>query len=208
MDFPSNSHYEKKGKKKPVAEKEPVEKVVEGPVIVRKKPLGRRFKELIFGEDFRGATRYIAADVLLPAVRNMVVDATTKGIERMVYGDNAPRTRSGSGRSKTTYNSPISRSRSVMIPDQPPFHSRHERGLEVRDIILSSRLEAERVVEELMDMVEEYQYATVADFYSLLGHPTTFVDNQWGWSALHYIEIRQIREGWLLDMPSPEPIRN
>lgn len=216
MDFPSNSHNVLGELKAPKAEKPPkdVQKVVVGEVVQRKKPLGRRMKAIFFGGEFKGATKYVVADVLIPAFRNMIVDATSKGVERVVYPD-SPRRRYDSIRPpRVSYNSPYDRysqqerGRSrVMLPDQPPrdvpsSNRRQDSG----EIIFVSRDEADRVAERLTDIVDKYEVASVADLHGLVGLPANYVDNKWGWSSLRGVDIRQVREGFLLDLPPVEPI--
>lgn len=200
MDFPSNANKDKD----PTAKK--VEKVVSGEVVQRKKSVGRRFKDVFLGGEFNSATRYIAAEVLLPALRNMVVDATTKGVERMIYGDsNMARRPSGGHRPRVSYQTPVERGYSrpaprANLPDQP------RRG-QTADIILASREEAETVLERLGDIIETYDVASVADLHDLVGLPNTYVDNNWGWPSLQYARVVQIREGFLLDLPPVEPLK-
>lgn len=205
MDYQGNS---RKGKaEKAAPEKKNIEKVVTGEVITRKVPLGRRIKETFFGGDFKNAAQYIAADVLLPALKNAIVDATSKGIERAVYGDVGPR-RVSEGRGRVTYNTPVSRSYReprANVPDQPS--RRVERSSrEGTEIILSTRSEAEAVLERMQDIIESYDVVSMADLRELVGLQSTPVDNKWGWSSLFEIEIIQIREGYLLDLPDPEVI--
>ena len=83
--------------------------MVTGEVKTRKKPLGERMKDVFLGGDAQTVARYVGAEVLLPALRNLLVDATTKGIERMVYGESASPRRVPDYRPRTTYNSPINR---------------------------------------------------------------------------------------------------
>jgi hypothetical protein len=207
MEFPSNSHKAVEGPK-PELPKKDIQKVVTGDAIQRQKPLRRKFKELFFGGEFKGATRYITVEVLLPAVKNMVVDATTKGIERIIYGDSSPRRRTEIGRPRISYNNPIDRysRQRAMLPDQPPYSAARGRREDVGEIILVSRDEANLVVERLTDIIDKYGVASVADLHDLVGLPTTHVENKWGWSALKYAEVRQIREGYLIDLPAVEPI--
>lgn len=207
MEFPSNSrNVTAKSTPKPKEEKK-LEKVVTGEVTQVKKPLGQRLKLMVTGIEFRGASQYVFFDVLIPAVKNMVVDAVDVGVKRMIYGDSAPRNQY-SGRSRTTYNSPVNRGRdSVMLPKQPPYSPPARSSRASTDVVLSSREEAELVLTTMQDIIEKYDFASVSDFNTILGQPSTYVDNNWGWSGLQYVEIRQIREGWLLNMPSVEPIQ-
>lgn len=203
MDFPGNSHKSKEG---PKPEKKELKKIVSGEVVTRKKPIKQRLKSIFVGGEFKNAAAYIAIDVLVPAARNMIVDATTKGIERLIYGEAAPRRSMDYGRSRVSYNSPIDRSRmrGTMLPDQPPHYPRSSRT--GNEVILSSRKEAEEVLSTLADIIETYDVASVADLNELVGLPSSHIDNKWGWSSLRHAEVRQIREGWLIDLPPAKPI--
>lgn len=206
MEFPSNSKNPTAKSTPKVKQEKNLSKVISGEAKQKKKPLGERFKMMVTGIEFRGASQYVFFDVLIPAVKNMVVDAVDVGVKRMIYGENAPRN-SYSGRSKTTYNSPVSRGRdSVMLPKQAPYSpTRSSRAS--TDVVVGSREEAELVLTTMQDIIEKYEFASVSDLNTIIGEPSTYVDNNWGWSSLHYVEIRQIREGWLLNMPSVEPIQ-
>ena len=52
------------------------------------------------------------------------------------------------------------------------------------DIVLDSRGEAEEVLSTLVDLVEDYGVASVADLYDLVGIESTFVDTKYGWTNL------------------------
>lgn len=205
MDYQSNSH--KKAEEEAAKEAKVVEKVVTGDVVVKKRSLGRKFKDIFFGGDAKGVTRYIAADVLLPAVRNLIVDASTKGIERLIYGDSSVRRRSPEYRPRVQYNNPINRRpdpRDVAyLPGQPPV-MRQRRDIE--DIVMVSREEAEMVLENMINIADKYDVVSVADLYDLVGLPTSHTDNKWGWSRLNDVVIRQVREGYLLMLPPVEAI--
>lgn len=212
MDYQSNSN---KGKEQPSDDKpvKVVEKVVTGEVKQKSKSLGRKFREVFFGADARQVMHYVSADVLLPAFRNLLVDSFTKGIERLVWGEKDPRPLSRQDyRPRVQYSNPLSRGPirdprdRVMLPDQPPrvpyLASRHE----VNDIVLVSRAEAELVLERLIDIIDKFQVAALADLYDLVGLPASHIDNKWGWSYLNNVTIRQVREGFVIDLPPLESI--
>ncbi len=210
MDYQSNSHKSKE-QKTDVPDKK-VEKVTTGVVVEKKPTLGQKFKKIFFGGEFRGASRYIGADVLLPAFRNLLVDATTKGVERVVYGESMQtRRRPLDYGSRVQYNNPLSvqRDRARLpeqgrLPDQPSRSRQSRRDL--NDFVLASREDAALVLERLTDILEKYEVASVADLYDLTGLPSSHVDNKWGWTYLNNAEIRQVRNGYLLDLPPTEEI--
>lgn len=189
-----------------------VERVTSGEVIVTKKTLGRKFKDLVSEMDIRGVSSYIWHEIMIPAAKNMVVDTVQRGAERAVYGETAVRRRTYGTGTRIQYNNPVSRmhrdvvSREVSsIINQGPQASRYHRRPQDA-YILASREEAELVVEQMIDIIDNYEVASVADLHATIGLQSTHVDEKWGWSDLREARIRQIREGFLLDLPMPEPI--
>lgn len=203
QDYQSNSNKDKENK--PTKNEKNVEKVVVGEVVVQKKSVGRKFKDIFLAADLKSVIRYVASDVLLPAAQNMIVDASSKGVERMMYGDSRPRPRHGPG-PRVTYNSPIHRAYSDPRA-RPQLPARGSSRLRRDDFLLSSREEAELVLERMNDILDTYEVASVADLNDLVGMPTSHVDNKWGWIYLGDVQIRQTREGYLLDLPPAEPIQ-
>jgi hypothetical protein len=196
--------------KEPPQEEKVIEKIVVGTVIQKPKPLGRRFKDIFLGGDAKTAAQYVVGDVLLPSLRNLIVDMTTKGVERIVFGESSYRRRPTEYRPRVQYNNPINRMRdprelSARLPDQPQRQYRTTRR-DFNDIILADRVEAELVIERLIDIIEKYKEVTLADLYDLLGLPSTHVDNKWGWTYLNNAEVRQIRDGYLIDLPPLEEL--
>lgn len=205
MDFPGNSHSGKEGQT-PKGEKH-IEKVVTGDVIQKKKPFSKRLRDVFLGGDAHSVTSYIVAEVLLPTIRNLVVDATSKGVERLVYGDN-PTRRPSYGRPgsspRVSYHTPVNRQygpQRANLPDQY-----RGRGREMTDFVLSSKEEADLILERIGDIIENFDCASLSDLHEMLGLPHSHVDNKWGWTDIRFAAIRQIREGWLLDLPPVEPI--
>jgi len=191
----------------PESDDKAIVKVVTGEVIKRKPPLGQRFKHIFFGGDSKSAARYISEDVILPALRNLLVDSVAKGAERLIYGDTRPVRRPGMGlQSRIQYNSPLLRPDprgSVRLPDQPP---RSQQRRDMSELVLASRDEAELVLERMLDILDKYEVVSVADLNDLCGLPTSAIDNKWGWTDLRGAEVRQIRDGYLISLPSIEEI--
>jgi len=216
-EFPSNSHKNKQNLNlgvpgTPDKKEKVIERVVTGVVLQRKKTFGEKVKDAFVGGEWRSASSYVIAEVLLPALRNTIVDATTKGIERMIYGDVSPRSRhNNDSRSRIAYNTTSSRpssNRPVYLPGQAePFQrNRQNRRESFNDIVLESRAEAETVVDSMGDVISQYEFVTVADVKDMIGEQSSFVDRDWGWSSIRHVDIRQIREGWLVSLPPIEPL--
>lgn len=211
MDYQGNPNKDKE--KKP--EKQ-IEKVVTGEAVQKPKSIGRKFKDIFFGGNIKASARFVAADVILPAFRDLLVAAISDGARRVVYGESMYRRRPPEYRPRVQYSNQYSN------PINPPYRSwsdprpranlpdqrnpyRVERR-EANDIILASKIDAERVVESLIEIVDKYEVASLADLYDLLGWQSSHVDNKWGWTYLNNVEIRQVRDGYLIDLPPLDSI--
>lgn len=214
MEFPSNSHRQREEEtsepKKDEVKK--IERVVSGEVIRRKKPLSRRLKETFVGGDARSAWGYVVLDILIPAAKDMVVDATMGGLERTLFGESRSRSRR-TGRSNP--NGYVAYNRYSSSNSRPPWDREEPRremprrsrpASDIQDIILESRGEAEEVIDRLFDLVAKYESATVADLYELTGQTGNYTDDKWGWTDIRGAGVTRIRNGYLLDLPRPEPL--
>lgn len=201
-----------------------IDKVVEGEVIRRKRPLGRRFKDFFFGSvDAQSVWEYIVQDIFVPAAKDLIYDAGSGGLERALFHDESRhrrRHRPSRSSSRTDYNRLTRR-----YDDRPPFppadRRRDEfrdrdrdrrpshgspRKVELDDILLATRAEAEHVLDRLYDLINEYESASVSDLYELLGITSQYTDDRWGWMDLRGSGVRRTRDGYLLDLPRPIPL--
>ena len=74
------------------------------------------------------------------------------------------------------------------------------------EIILATRVEANTVIERLYDLVNQFEVASVKDLYELVGAESDYTDEKWGWTSMQGSDVQRINEGYLLDLPRPEPI--
>jgi hypothetical protein len=212
--YPNNSNYAKESKLDAKEEASPkkIEKVIEGTVIRRKKPLGKRISEMFIGGDSRTVGAYLLYDVLLPATKDTLADLMSQGVERMLFGEVQSTSRRpgrrGSGQNYVSYNR--------YSGSRPPWENRREeprktsRAVQARpkfdEIIVQTRPEAEEVIQRMFDLIERYESATVADLYELVGIPGEYTDDKWGWTELRGAGITRITRGYLLNLPNPEPL--
>ena len=203
-DFPSNSETSKKG----VPNGKNISPVVSGGAVRRKKSLRKQFKETFVAGDARTAIHYVLFDVLLPAAKDMVVEAGSQGIEKLIFGESRRR---GSTRPQAGPTGYVSYNRYAMEQSRQTgpqrAMSRQARARHNFDeIVLDQRSEAEDVIDRLFDLVSRYESASVADLYELVGLSSVHTDNRWGWTDLTGAGVSRIRGGYLLDLPEPEPL--
>lgn len=210
-DLPGNSHRQRREPVEEVVDKK-LEKVVTGDVSRRRKPLGKRFAETIFGGDGKGVLQYILLDVLVPAAKDTIADVVSQGIERALFGEARSSSRRTGARtpgssSYVSYNrysgSPHSSRR-----EEPRELSRRSRANhDFDEIILATRIEADEVLSRMDDLLKKYESVSVGDLCELVGIDSNYTDEKWGWTDLADAGIRRVRSGYLLDLPKPEPLR-
>lgn len=189
-----------------------VERVVQGEVVRRKTPLGRRMTQNLIGGDAQSVWGYMFGEVLIPAARDMIADALTGGIERAIFGDSAVgrsrgRSRSG-GSGRTDYQSSFRGGGRTSRYDEPRRElSKRARSTHSFDeIVLEQRVEAEEVLDRLDAMLDKYDSVTVADFYELCGVSGNYTDQKYGWTNIAGASVQRVRGGYLMRMPPPEPL--
>lgn len=208
-EFPNNSHTPKPTRRQAEEETRRVKKVVTGEVVQKKKSPGRRFTETFFGGDAQGVVSYIMLDVAIPAAKDMLYDMVSQGVERTLFGEvrtSSRRTgiRPGSVNGYTPYHS-MSRRPSRDEPRRE-IGRRARATHDFRDIVLGTRREADLVLEGLDELIERYQSATVADLYDLCDIDRVYTDTKHGWLDLRDARVKRVHDGFLLDLPRPEPL--
>lgn len=211
-----NSH---KQREEEAAKKEKkIERITSSEVIIQKQGPWRKFRSLLIEADMGSVGQFIWYDILVPTMKNLLVDTVEQGIKRTVYGDRRASYRPPSqalvGReSRVSYNSPVIRryepdprslpqSNITALPMSTSRASNDPRGF-----IIASRDEAEQVIEAMLHAIDQYDVVTVMDLHEMLGLDTTPIDNNWGWDDLREAQIRQVREGWVLELPQAKHIR-
>ena len=189
-------------KKAPTKEKK-VEKIVVGGVTRRKKPLGKRFSETFVGGDAQSVAAYVMNDVMIPAAKDMIADAVSQGIEKMLFGESRGRSRGASvaGAAYTSYNR-ISTQAKANAPKRD-ISQRARASHDFDEIILDTRAEAQEVLDSLFTLISDYDVATVADLYEMVGQTGTFTDEKWGWVDMRGASVTRIKGGYLLNLTRP-----
>jgi hypothetical protein len=213
-NYPSNSNKAKRvPQQRPTADKK-IEKVTQGSVSRRKTPLGKRFANVFLGGDSKNVWQYIAYDILVPAAKDMLSDAVSSGVDQMLFGGEQRWGRPGRRRGGPS--GPLG---TMSYGNQGPVNygnpqraqqqqgrqmSSRARGMHNFDeIVLESRADADFVLENMYNLLSQYEQVTVSEFYELVGVTDEFTDRGWGWTSLQGSSVVRVRGGYLLDLPRP-----
>lgn len=193
-EYRSNSNKSKERQNEPVPEKK-VEKIVSGSVKSKKKSGIEKLTSVFVPEDVDNVKSYIFEDIVVPAVKDIILDAV-----RAFLGVNGRPDRKGSPSSKVAYRRYYDDNR------RDSGSSRSRNTYDYDDIILDNRGEAEDVLCRMDELIATYKIVSVADFYDLVGVTGNWTDNKYGWSDIRSASIVRVRDGYMIKLPRPLPI--
>lgn len=199
VSYPSNS---KTAREKPPEKKRP-EKAFDGEVVRRPPGVGKKLVKGFLSEDSGTVGSYVLLEVVLPAVKDLLVESGKQALERIFYGDVRPRRGRDERSGYLSYNRMSDRR-------EPAQHSNARPAQGVRgfdEYELPDRVSAIAALDRLEAHLGEYHVASVADLCDILGITSEFTDNKWGWTSLSQASIRQVRGGkYILVLPPTKPL--
>lgn len=151
---------------------------------------------------------FIFDEIVTPLIQRAVVEGVTGAINYLVKGDAyADRKNNSSfGKSYINYNG-ISSGKSNSNGSQYVYSGKNS-GMEIENVWFESRVDAQRVLDEMQNVIANYDILTVNGFYDIIGR-TNIIDpsnEKFGWSDLRNAYITASRGGWVIHLPHPMPI--
>ena len=194
-EYKSNSHKSRQNQNDDIPEKK-VEKVVSGSVKSKKKNGLQKITYVFVPEDVDDVKSYIFEDIVVPAVKDIILD-----VVRAFLGVN------GTSRGRSSTSSKISYRKYYDDRDRrDSAPTRTRTGYDYDDIILETRGEAEDVLERMEELIDMYQLVSVADFYDLVGVSGNYTDNKYGWTNVRNASVVRVRDGYMIKLPKALPL--
>lgn len=192
-------------------------KKIEGIKVIEKEmTLGRRIKANFGGQTLKAVGLALLMEVVLPKSQDMLMMLIEEGGRRAIYGESTRRSSSssspiivGSNRVRNTNYGTISTSpiiASVRSAGDTALSQRDRSNFDFSRLVVEDRVMAEEALERMEAAIEEFGLVTVADFYDSIGvSGTGFTDQKFGWDARAFrtADVRKVRDGWMLDLPTP-----
>lgn len=198
MEYANNSNkFKEEQRNASVAdEKRKVEKVVTGPVKVKKKTGLQTFFGSIFNDDTTSIKSFIVNDVVIPSIK--------KGISEILniclWGTPSQNSRSSSQKVsyRRYYDEPSYRDPAPTVSNKCDYD----------EIAFQTRGDAEGVLTQMCDLIDAYGTCSLADMYEAAGMSCDYTYNNYGWTNLASASTRRTRHGdYVLDLPKPRPLK-
>ena len=203
-EYQPNSHRSKELQNEDNAREKRVNKVVSGAVSTRENK-GRKFLDTFISEDTANVKSYIFMDVLVPAIKETVSTIVKDAVDIILFGGSGGSSSRGRSGSKISYRSFYNGGRDRDRRDATDYTPRGR--FDYDDIEFNSRGEAQLVIDQLNEIIEEYQFATVADMYDLAGLIPPHTSNNYGWTSIRTAEPVRVRGGkYIVKLPKASPI--
>ena len=165
---------------------------------LKKKSEIQKIAETFVAEDLNKVKNAVLMDVIVPAVKKVISDIVTNGIDMLLYGEVK--------HNKTTTTSKIGYNSMYNSQNQSNTARVARSSYIYNDIILSSRGEAEEVLNQMNEIIGTYGVVSVADLCEIVGVTGEFTDNKYGWSDIRDAYVERSKDGYMLKLPRALPI--
>lgn len=176
-----------------------LKKVIKGTVELKEESLGSRFIRTFISNDISAVKKYVANDVIMPALKNMVWSAFSNGLHMLFFGNpgsNANKSSSlipGSSIQIIDYSSQSRK----QAPDPIPTYKYNDA------LLFSNYEDAQTVLLQMQDAIDIYHRVTVNDLYDFVGLTGTSTDLNYGWCNIDNAKILPDSGRYRLKLPKP-----
>lgn len=136
-------------------------------------------------------------------VREFLSKILASKIDKVLFGESSVRNCRRTGASYVNYH----RTGASYVN----YYDHHNRDKSIENganvIVFDNRAEAENVKQQMLDIIEKYGFASVADLYDLSGLTSHYTDNLYGWTVVSKkFKIKRYRDGYILETSKASPI--
>lgn len=198
-------------KKNPMENREVAKTQLKGQVTKKKQSSTQKAIEEFVNDDLKRVGDYILNDILIPALKDTIVDGVSNGIEYLVRGEVRGRRdsrRISSGTSYTKYYRSDSR-RSYSDRDyEERDYIRRRSSRDVDSYYFDFREDAIKVLDEMKLLLEESGVVYVADYFikSDENYIPRSTDYDWGWHDLRFADVKYRGGKWYIVLPRTEVV--
>jgi hypothetical protein len=155
---------------------------------------------------------YILFEVLIPAAKNTLSDMINNASDMILFGE--PKTRRRD-KDRDRLSPRVSYS-NYYERDRDRGYSRERREGRERtygrtrfdsdEVLLASREEADDLLQAMYEIFDQYNALTVSEFLELAGLPDEYTDQNYGWQNLRDVQVRRVRDGYIIELPMPKAL--
>ena len=175
----------------------------------RKKNLIERLVIGFIDTDGEGTSvgKRVMSEIIVPSAKDMLSSALKNGIDIWMYGSG----RGPQSNGRTNYQGQFNGNRvqyNQQYQGQPKVINKPiSQGHAIVEYSFATRQDAMSVINSMQNQILTYGYASVADYYDLIGQDSAYTHNQYGWYNLSGVQPQNHRGGFIVPFPIPEVLR-
>ncbi len=176
-------------------------KPVANGIVRKKKKTGiQKFSDIFFAEDLGTVKEYIFKEVIIPLLKSTFVTMVSNATEVAIYGET-------SGPKKKIPGARVAYDRVTDPARRRNYHVVQKESYDYGDAIVNTRAEAEEALETLSAVIEQYDMASVADLFDIIGVTPESTDYNYGWESISSASAVRLRDGrYMLKLPRATPL--
>lgn len=200
-DYKPNSHRFKEQQKQEQEEKK-VTKVIDGNARLRKKNGASKLADILVAEDINTVKDSLFSDILVPALKKVISDVVTNGIDMILYGSTGASRPKGPG-STISYSKYYAQPKAQTARSHPVSLATYNYD----EVEIQTRAKAETVLMQMDEIVDTYGFVKVADLYELAGVSGNYTGYNYGWDNIRSASVVRLPNGWYtIKLPRAKPI--
>ena len=195
-DYPNNSHSARINQNGDQSQEKKFEKVVSGNAKTKKKSEARKIAGIFVPDDVNNVKSYIVNDVIIPGIKRAIADV----VSIVLFGETG---RVGGGRKSGGSSASYQRYWDDRRDDRREYARPRTSGFDFDDIVFETRGDAEAVLDNIEDAIDQYGMASVADLFDMAGVTCTagFPANKYGWTDVRDARVVRVHGGYILSLP-------
>ena len=202
---PNSFKYRNEEKQNKAMEKERAQKVVRGVARTKKPNMLSRLAGGVISDDAHNVGDHIRDDVLIPAVKDTILDIIIKGATIIFGGGRRPNsTNPLSNISYYNYSdrfggSPYSKPKTAA-------EQRTRNPFNYDNIVFANRADAEMVLDQMWGSIKRYGLVTVMDLYDMADISAPYTSDKYGWTDISTASVDRTYGGYIIRLPKAMPI--
>lgn len=195
-EYKSNSHRSQEaGEDRDMSSDRKIEKVVSGGVRRGKKSGVSKMSDVFVPGDIEDVKSYILMEVLVPSIKRAISDIVCNGVN-MLLGEPTKKSGSSSKGARVSY-----RAYYEDRDDRRESSYKSRNVYSYDDIIFDNRGDAERVLDDMEDLLNRFDVVSVADLLGMCDLKSTYMDNKYGWTDVSRARVERVRDGYVIRLP-------
>ena len=165
--------------------------------VIKEKTFKQKVRDAFISDEIHDIKTYVVFDVIIPAVKETVRNLFVNSIDMALFGKVRSTTKTEQ-RGGSTY---IAYDRLYQSRGGNDVQPRQQKGgaplrvTELDRVVFKDKADAIDVLSYMMDNIEEFHVASVADFVTAADLPVSPIHHKFGWYDLNGASVEELSDG-------------